>query len=134
MKKALICGISGQDGSYLARFLLKRGYEVFGTSRDAEISPFLNLERLGIRRKIKVESMSLNDFRSVLKVLVKVQPDRFDPASFVPNRIQAVVRLLPVETRKPLKSALLLVTFAGGSVCTIGKSGSVTSKAPRFID
>ncbi len=39
-KKALIFGVSGQDGAYLARFLLERGYLVHGTSRDAEISSF----------------------------------------------------------------------------------------------
>ena len=36
-KRALICGISGQDGSYLANFLLNKGYKVFGTSRDAKV-------------------------------------------------------------------------------------------------
>lgn len=75
MKTALICGISGQDGSYLARLLLDRGYEVCGTSRDAQMSSFRNLTHLGIRDRVKLDSMSLTDFRSVLQVLVKVQPD-----------------------------------------------------------
>ena len=48
MKKALICGISGQDGGYLAQLLLDKGYEIWGTSRDAQLSSFVNLERLGI--------------------------------------------------------------------------------------
>ena len=75
MKKALISGISGQDGAYLAKLLLDRGYEVCGTSRDAQMSGFGNLARLGIRDRVKLESMSLNDFRSVLQVLAKNQPD-----------------------------------------------------------
>jgi len=75
MKTALICGISGQDGSYLAQLLLDRGYEVWGTSRDAQMSSFRNLSRLEIRDRVKVESMSLTDFRSVLQVLDKCQPD-----------------------------------------------------------
>lgn len=75
MKTALICGVSGQDGPYLASFLLAKGYTVVGTSRDAQISSFANLVRLGVRDKIRVESVSLNDFRSVLQVLAKVQPD-----------------------------------------------------------
>ncbi len=75
MKKALICGISGQDGAYLSQFLLAKGYEVYGTSRDAQISSFSNLNSLGIRDRIKYESMALNDFRSILQVLVKIQPD-----------------------------------------------------------
>lgn len=74
MKRALICGISGQDGSLLARLLLTKGYEVFGTSRDAEVSRFENLVYLGIRDKVLVRSMALNDFRSVLQVLKEVQP------------------------------------------------------------
>ena len=75
MKKALICGISGQDGAYLAQLLLNRGYSVFGTSRDAQISSFQNLIRLGIKEQVKLGSMSLTDFRSVLQILTKVQPD-----------------------------------------------------------
>lgn len=74
-KKALICGISGQDGSYLAQLLLNKGYIVCGTSRDAQISSFHNLHRLGIYERIKLASMSLRDFRSVLQVLKKIQPD-----------------------------------------------------------
>ncbi|MEA5620661.1 GDP-mannose 4,6-dehydratase [Cronbergia sp. UHCC 0137] len=75
MKKALICGISGQDGAYLAQLLLNRGYSVCGTSRDAQVSPFHNLTALGIKNQVKLESMSLTDFRSVLQILTKIQPD-----------------------------------------------------------
>jgi GDPmannose 4,6-dehydratase len=75
MKTALICGISGQDGAYLAQLLLSKGYNVCGTSRDAQVSSFSNLARLGIRDKVKLESVALNDFRSVLQVLTKIKPD-----------------------------------------------------------
>ena len=75
MRKALICGVSGQDGAYLAQLLLNQGYFVCGTSRDAQMSPFQNLVRLGIREQVKLESVALNDFRSVLQVLTKIQPD-----------------------------------------------------------
>jgi GDPmannose 4,6-dehydratase len=75
MKTALISGISGQDGAYLARLLLDKGYNVHGTARDAQMSGFGNLRRLGIRERVAVHSMALNDFRSVLQVLSKVQPD-----------------------------------------------------------
>jgi len=74
-KTALIFGISGQDGSYLSKLLLTKGYRVVGSSRDAQISRFSNLTRLKIREQVEVESASLNDFRSVLQVLKKVQPD-----------------------------------------------------------
>ncbi|MGL5034087.1 MAG: GDP-mannose 4,6-dehydratase [Microcystaceae cyanobacterium] len=75
MKKALICGISGQDGAYLAQVLLSQGYEVWGTSRDAQMASFGNLSRLGIKTQVKLLSMSLNDFRSVLQVITRSQPD-----------------------------------------------------------
>ena len=75
MKKALICGISGQDGSYLARLLLSHGYEVIGTSRDAQMSEFVNLDRLGIRGRVKVISMALNDSRSVFQIINHFRPD-----------------------------------------------------------
>lgn len=75
MKKALICGVSGQDGAYLAKYLLDKGYQVFGSSRDAQISHFGNLVRLGIKQHIVLESVSLIDFRSVLQSLTKLLPD-----------------------------------------------------------
>lgn len=75
MRRALICGISGQDGSYLAKLLLGKGYEVHGTARDAQMASFANLRQLGIVERITFHSMALNDFRSVLQVLTKVQPD-----------------------------------------------------------
>jgi GDPmannose 4,6-dehydratase len=75
MKTALICGVSGQDGAYLAQLLLDKGYTVCGASRDAQSSSFQNLARLGIRDRIKLVSVALSDFRSVLQVLSKTQPD-----------------------------------------------------------
>jgi len=74
-KSALICGISGQDGSYLAQFLLQKGYTVFGSSRDAETASFINLHRLGIYDQIKKLSIASNDFRSVLQALKLIKPD-----------------------------------------------------------
>ncbi|BBO67049.1 GDP-mannose 4,6-dehydratase [Desulfosarcina alkanivorans] len=74
-KKAMIIGVSGQDGSYLAKLLLEKGYEVWGTSRDAQISSFHNLHQLGIRDQVSVASMTLNDFRSVIQVLSRISPE-----------------------------------------------------------
>ncbi len=74
-KVALIFGISGQDGAYLAKLLLGKGYKVHGTSRDAEMATFSSLIRLGIKNQIIFHSVALNDFRSTLKVLEKVSPD-----------------------------------------------------------
>jgi len=59
-KTALICGISGQDGAYLAKLLLSKGYVVYGTSRDAQITSFRNLEYLNIREQVVLLSMQAN--------------------------------------------------------------------------
>ena len=74
MKNALICGVTGQDGAYLAKLLLEKGYRVVGTSRDAQMSSFANLERLGIRQKVQVLSMAQSDFRSVLNTISRSEP------------------------------------------------------------
>jgi GDPmannose 4,6-dehydratase len=71
-ERALIFGVSGQDGSYLAQFLLKKGYEVHGTSRDHEVSTFGNLKTLGIKDRVHLRSMDASDFRSVLTTLQAV--------------------------------------------------------------
>ena len=60
MKTALICGIAGQDGAYLTRLLLDKGYRIVGTSRDAQISNFSSLSQLGVRDRVEVLSMALN--------------------------------------------------------------------------
>jgi len=73
--KALICGVTGQDGSYLAKLLVEKGYEVIGTSRDAMVSSFSNLKLLGIHNDIQTTSMAPNDFRSVLNVVQRHAPD-----------------------------------------------------------
>jgi len=75
VKRALICGVSGQDGAYLAQLLLNKGYEVWGTSRDAQVAGFGNLYSLGVKEKIKFLSMAPNDFRSVLTALTLSDPD-----------------------------------------------------------
>jgi GDPmannose 4,6-dehydratase len=75
MKKALVCGVSGQDGAYIARLLLEKGYEVYGGSRDSQISTFKNLTSLGIKNDINLLSVNLNDFRSTLQSIIKIKPD-----------------------------------------------------------
>lgn len=72
--KALICGVSGQDGAYLARLLIEKGYEVVGTSRDAMAASFGSLRHLGILDQVETVSMAVNDFRSVLHTLKRYAP------------------------------------------------------------
>lgn len=75
MKTALICGVSGQDGTYLSKLLIHKGYKVYGGSRDAQSSNFENLRKLKVFEHIKLVSISVNDFRSVLQVIMKIKPD-----------------------------------------------------------
>ena len=71
---ALIAGVTGQDGAYLAHHLLSLGYRVVGTSRDAHMADSSRLEKLGILGDVELISLAPNDFRSVLKVVSSVQP------------------------------------------------------------
>ncbi len=73
MKKALITGITGQDGSYLAEFLLERGYEVFGLVRR---SSTVNYERIDtIQDRVELVSGDLTDQNSLLSALQQTNPD-----------------------------------------------------------
>jgi len=73
-RTALIIGVSGQDGAYLAQHLLAHGIEVHGTSRDKEISSYSNLRQLGIYDHVTYHSATLGDFHSVATVLNNVRP------------------------------------------------------------
>jgi len=74
-KRALICGIGGQDGSYLAKLLIEKGYQVIGTSRDVNVQRFSGLISLNCLNQVVLVSMALNDFRSVLQTISTYQPD-----------------------------------------------------------
>jgi len=74
-KRALICGVSGQDGAYLAKLLLDRGYEVWGSSRDAELTGFGNLLRLGIYDSVRLVSLNLRDTGSVIGLFRRIRPN-----------------------------------------------------------
>ena len=73
--RALICGISGQDGAYLAQALLREGYEVWGSSRDAELNSFSNLRRLEIYSLVHLVSLNTADIGSILGLLKRLRPD-----------------------------------------------------------
>ena len=75
MKKALICGVSGQDGTYLSKLLLDKGYEVYGGSRDASTNTFDNLRRFNLKDRVNLVTINICDFRSTLQTIIKIQPD-----------------------------------------------------------
>jgi len=77
MKRALITGINGQDGSYLAEFLLAKGYEVYGTVKRNSISEnqTLRLDKIYNHIKGNLEYADLTDLSSLIRTVDKVQPD-----------------------------------------------------------
>lgn len=126
MKTAMVTGISGQDGAYLAKLLLEKGYEVWGTSRDAQISSFWNLEQLQIRNDVQLASVALNDFRSVIQILFKAQPDEIYNLAG-----QSSVSLSfeqPVETQESIYVATLnlleAIRFTGKGIKLYNASSS----------
>lgn len=133
--KALVCGVNGQDGSYLAELLLRKGYEVWGTSRDAQASEFLNLERLGIRDRLHLVSMAPSDFRSVFTALDQSDPDEVyylagqssvglsfeQPAETLESIVTGTLNVLEVMRLRHRSTRLY---HAGSSEC-FGDTGSV---------
>jgi GDPmannose 4,6-dehydratase len=105
MKKALIIGISGQDGTYLAAHLLSNGYQVHGTSRDADLSGFYGLKKLNLYDKVNLYSMSLIDFRSVMQIILQVQPDEIYNLSGQTS--VGLSFLQPVETHESISIGTL---------------------------
>ena len=75
MKKALITGITGQDGSYLAEFLLEKGYEVHGITRRASISNTARIDHLIAKNAITLHDGDLSDSSSLVRIISLVQPD-----------------------------------------------------------
>ena len=75
MSTAIITGVTGQDGAYLSKFLLEKGYKVYGTFRRVSQPNFGRLETLGILEDIELIPFDLLDQSSMIDALRKVQPD-----------------------------------------------------------
>ena len=75
MKKALITGITGQDGSYLAEFLLEKGYEVHGLIRRSSISNTGRIDHLIREDKIVLHGGDMTDSTSLVRIIGEVRPD-----------------------------------------------------------
>ena len=125
-KTALIFGVSGQDGAYLSRLLLDKGYDVHGTSRDVDVARFEGLQRLGILDRINLHSANLTDYRGVIQALRTVQPTEIYNLS-----AQSSVGLSfdqPIETLTSIVNATLnlleAIRFIGGDVRLYSASSS----------
>ncbi|MFZ5652175.1 MAG: GDP-mannose 4,6-dehydratase [Bacillota bacterium] len=74
-KTALVTGVTGQDGAYLAGALLSRGYRVFGAYRRTSTQSFWRLEYLGIKDRVELVPMDLLDLGSIVRIIEKTGPD-----------------------------------------------------------
>src|SRR5262249_21984110 len=133
-KVALIAGVTGQDGAYLARFLLGKGYVGRVTSRDAALARLDGLVALGIRDKVALHSMSPADFQSVAQVIEAVAPDEIynlsgqssvslsftQPAETLTGIVLGTLNML--ETLRRLRSRVRFYN-AGSSEC-FGDTGT----------
>lgn len=119
MKKALITGITGQDGSYLAEFLLEKGYEVHGIVRRSSVSNTTRIEHLLKENLITLHDGDLSDSLSIVRIIKAVEPDEiynlaaqshvgasFEVAEYTGNidalgvlRILEAVRVLSLEKK-----------------------------------
>lgn len=75
MKKALITGITGQDGSYLSKLLLDKGYQVYGAFRRTSDLHLNRLKYLGVDEKIQYLPIELLEFTNIYRAIEKIQPD-----------------------------------------------------------
>ncbi len=143
MKTALIFGITGQDGSFLADFLLKKSYKLIGVTRDAQRGFFPNLKRLGIKNKIEFVSASIHDFRSVLQIVAKYEPNEI--YNLAGQSSVALSFEQPVETFESISVANLnlleVIRFlnipikyfnAGSSDCFGNTNGKAVSETDAF--
>src|SRR6185312_5607106 len=73
-KHALITGVTGQDGAYLARFLLEKGYQVYGTFRRSSTPNFWRLCALGIFDKVNLVPADMTDMASLLEAVTVAKP------------------------------------------------------------
>ncbi|MFP4486778.1 MAG: GDP-mannose 4,6-dehydratase [Campylobacterales bacterium] len=135
-KKALIIGVNGQDGAYLAQHLINNGYDVVGSSRDSENNEFHNLKKLGIYDLVKKVSLTPIDFRSVLHTIKDSKPSEIYNLSG-----QSSVGLSfsqPVETLESISTATINILesirflerdikfYSAGSSECFGDTGNVT--------
>ena len=74
-KKAIITGVTGQDGAYLSRLLLSKGYEVYGLKRRTSLINTDRLDEIFLHKNFKLLYYDLNDTGAIWKLLLEIQPD-----------------------------------------------------------
>lgn len=140
-KRALICGVTGQDGSLLAKLLLEKGYQVVGTSRDSAAASIANLIQLEIDHDVSLSTMSSDDLSSVERVFDQVAPDEVynlagqssvslsfnDPVETLRSHVLGSLNLLEAVRLSGSKARL----FNAGSGDCFGGTGSDAADETR---
>jgi GDPmannose 4,6-dehydratase len=106
MKKALITGITGQDGAYLARFLLDKGYEAYGAYRRSAVLNLNGLKYLGVDDKVRYLPLELLEFTNIYRAIEKIQPDEIynlGAQSFVALSFEEPIFTADVTALGPLR-------------------------------
>jgi GDPmannose 4,6-dehydratase len=140
---ALICGISGQDGGYLAKLLLSKNYEVWGSSRDASTTSFTNLSRLGVRQYVKLISMVPEEPSTVYRAIKLCEPHEIyflagqssvalsfeQPAETIRSITLGLLNLL--EACRDINPSIRIYN-AGSSECFGDTKGEAANEKTRF--
>jgi GDPmannose 4,6-dehydratase len=106
MRRALITGITGQDGAYLSKFLLDKGYEVYGAFRRTSGLNLNGLKYLGVDDKVKYIPLELLEFTNIYRAIEKIQPDEIynlGAQSFVALSFEEPIFTADVTALGPLR-------------------------------
>jgi GDPmannose 4,6-dehydratase len=106
LKRALITGITGQDGAYLARSLLEKGYEVYGAYRRTTGRAFWRLEELGILDSVKLVPMDLLELTNIMRVIEAIKPHEvynLAAQSFVGLSFEQPILTVDINALGPLR-------------------------------
>jgi len=105
-KKALVTGITGQDGAYLTKFLLDKGYAVYGAFRRSAVLNLNGLKYLGVDDKVSYLPLELLEFTNIYRAIEKIQPDEiynFGAQSFVALSFEEPIFTADVTALGPLR-------------------------------
>ena len=142
-KIALIFGVTGQDGPYLAELLLKKGYDVWGISRDASKSKLINLKKLGIDKKIYLVNVLNDDFQKLSNLISELLPDEIyylagqssvglsfaEPKETISSNVLGILNVLEVCR---LISKKIRIYYAGSSECFGDTAGIAATEETNF--
>jgi len=142
-KIAIIFGVTGQDGPYLAELLLEKGYDVWGTSRDASKSKLTNLKKLGIDKKINLVNVLNDDFQKLSNLISELLPDEIyylagqssvglsflEPKETISSNVLGILNVLEICR---LISKKIRIYYAGSSECFGDTAGIAATEETNF--